>query len=463
MITLTRCALLVLLVCPSVFAVDKAFVPLSFDKACQKAEADGKLVFIDFYTTWCGPCKMMDKSTFTDEGVINWLKENTIALKVDAEKEVELAERFKINSYPTLLFAKADGTEAGRFVGLHQPAEFLSEAAEIKAGKKPLERAKQKLVAAGENDPMARMKYADSLVQAGKPKDALAEYLWCFDEGAKHNISFSGVRLSFLTSNIARLGQTYPPALDALRQRRDLAKAQLLEGEPRKSSFWSFFSGNDPTENPVSEFVSLNKSLDEDGESLKMYDKLRKEHPDWLSVKLLRTRVFRQLLKAKRYQEIAESTNVDRKIEQMRIDDEEFFQSLPKDRREELSKVLRQSLIRDMVKHYEVFVGIDDQVNAARFAKRAIDTDDSASTYNLLAWHAYLSGKPVEINLTQARKANELSDGKNAAIIDTLARVLDALDKNGEACELLKQKVKEFPDGRNSKMLKECEAELGCQ
>ncbi len=79
--------------------------------ALDKAERNGKLVFVDLYTTWCIPCKVMDEEVFTDQNVIDVLNDNFISLKVDAEKGngTNLAFLFQAQVYPTLLFLDQKG------------------------------------------------------------------------------------------------------------------------------------------------------------------------------------------------------------------------------------------------------------------------------------------------------------------------------------------------------------------
>src|ERR1039458_9334935 len=77
----------------------KPFSDLSFDAASQKAARTGKIVLVDFYTTWCAPCRLLDKRTWTDAEVIKLLEQKTVALRIDAEKETDLAKRYKIEAY----------------------------------------------------------------------------------------------------------------------------------------------------------------------------------------------------------------------------------------------------------------------------------------------------------------------------------------------------------------------------
>jgi len=59
----------------------------SFQDALQEAEATGKLIFLDGYTSWCAPCKMMNTTVFTDPEVGHFFNEHFINVKFDMEKE----------------------------------------------------------------------------------------------------------------------------------------------------------------------------------------------------------------------------------------------------------------------------------------------------------------------------------------------------------------------------------------
>ena len=105
-----------------------AFKQLSFNEALKTAKSSNKLIFLDAYASWCGPCKFMDANTFKDPDVAKFFNENFINLKVDMEKGEgpSLAQRFKVTAYPTLLFIDGDGEVFHKILGAKQPGEFLS-------------------------------------------------------------------------------------------------------------------------------------------------------------------------------------------------------------------------------------------------------------------------------------------------------------------------------------------------
>ena len=103
----------------------------TFNEALTKASNEGKLVFVDFYATWCGPCKQMAEKVFPDEELGKYMNEKFVCLQIDVEKEgwqKEVAEKYNVTVLPTLVFFKLDSTVASRLAGAREKAELLNAA-----------------------------------------------------------------------------------------------------------------------------------------------------------------------------------------------------------------------------------------------------------------------------------------------------------------------------------------------
>jgi thiol-disulfide isomerase/thioredoxin len=99
--------------------------------ATAEAKRSGKLLMIDFYTDWCGACKMLDQQTYTNPQVIQFTQQ-FVSVKVNAEKEGQkAAARYGVTGYPTILFTTAAGDPVGRIPGFAPPAAFLQEVSRI--------------------------------------------------------------------------------------------------------------------------------------------------------------------------------------------------------------------------------------------------------------------------------------------------------------------------------------------
>ena len=118
-----------------------------FAEMLKKARAEKKGVMVDVYATWCGPCKLMDRTTFSDRTVGDWAKKNVVAVKVDAERGEgrRIAQRYMVGSFPTVLFLDAAGNELDRVLGVYPPEPFVATATATLAGTSPLQSAIQKL------------------------------------------------------------------------------------------------------------------------------------------------------------------------------------------------------------------------------------------------------------------------------------------------------------------------------
>jgi thioredoxin-like negative regulator of GroEL len=103
-----------------------AWSDASWEKILEQAKSENKYIMIDFYTTWCSPCKKMDKVTFTDAEVMKFLGAN-IAVKYDCDKGFgdKIADDYQVVFYPTTVVVGPDGQEVDRYLGYLGPEEYM--------------------------------------------------------------------------------------------------------------------------------------------------------------------------------------------------------------------------------------------------------------------------------------------------------------------------------------------------
>lgn len=110
---------------------------LSLDQGLKQASEKEKAVFIDVYTNWCGFCKKMDRETFSDKKIIEYLNENFVPVKLNAESKEQMklpagtytgsqvARSFSVRGYPTYVFLNQNGEKIYARAGYAPPDAFI--------------------------------------------------------------------------------------------------------------------------------------------------------------------------------------------------------------------------------------------------------------------------------------------------------------------------------------------------
>jgi thioredoxin-related protein len=189
------------------------FIHEDFEKALAQAKFENKILFMDAYTTWCGPCKLMTKNTFPDTTVAALFNKNFVNLKLDMEKGMgsALLTRYGITAFPTLLFVDGEGEIVHKALGYLDVEQFIELGNTVLAGNQTLSSWTKKYDA-GDRTPTFLKDYTLKLAEAyDKRKGQIAEeYLatqtdWLTDENLeflyKNTEGVDGKLFPFLVKN----------------------------------------------------------------------------------------------------------------------------------------------------------------------------------------------------------------------------------------------------------------------
>ena len=120
--------LVILCSCISLPAQDIQFSHENFASVSARAKKEKKLIFIDFYTVWCGPCRKMAAEVFKQPAVAELYNSKFVNYKLDAERGegIALAKKYEVAYYPSFVFIDADGNLYNKSVGYQKDSAFMA-------------------------------------------------------------------------------------------------------------------------------------------------------------------------------------------------------------------------------------------------------------------------------------------------------------------------------------------------
>ena len=101
----------------------------TFDDVLKQARKENKLILLDFWATWCAPCHRLDRETFTDIPLGDYVNSRFVPYRVNIDdfSGMDLVEKYKVAAYPTMLVVDASGAEVRRLTGFFLPTYLQRE------------------------------------------------------------------------------------------------------------------------------------------------------------------------------------------------------------------------------------------------------------------------------------------------------------------------------------------------
>ena len=186
----------------------------SWKDVLAEAKRQNKPIFVDIFTTWCGPCKLMAKQAFPDAKVGEKFNTNFISYQIDAEKGegIDVAKKYVVTAYPTSLFVAANGDLIHRAIGYGGIKGMLDQADKaIEASKDPNPLSvMEKQYEGGKREPDFLASYLQKRAKMGLPNgEALEAYLNVVPE----TDWMSDKNIGFVASNLTTTSSKAYPAL----------------------------------------------------------------------------------------------------------------------------------------------------------------------------------------------------------------------------------------------------------
>lgn len=255
------------------------FSPLPFAEAVELARKQQRLLLIDFTAEWCAPCKNMDRTTWVDPKVVEWVGRHAIAVQVDVDAEGATASRFDVRAMPTLVVLR-DEAVLDRSTGARSASALLEWLDGVLAGRTELQSMEETL---DPNDPSDRLALAQKLLEGNQLAEAEGhlEALWL--HGHEWQPGWIGVRMSYLVSEIETLISRSPHALETFTAIRDRLTPQLTADEPLR------------------DWLTLNTLLGDQDRSLAWFDTVKSAPPAWLHAE---HELFDLLVEAERWADL---------------------------------------------------------------------------------------------------------------------------------------------------------------
>jgi len=151
----------------------------TWGEALEEAAKEDKIVFVDSYAEWCGPCKRMAKTEFTKQEVGDFYNENFISVKLDMEKEdgMKFGSKYPVSAFPTLFFLDSQGNILKKVTG-GQKGEQLIALAKVAIKSYDKTEALEILYNEGKRDYDLMVTYVKELNKVDKPSLKISnEYL----------------------------------------------------------------------------------------------------------------------------------------------------------------------------------------------------------------------------------------------------------------------------------------------
>jgi len=204
---------------------------------------------------------------------------------------------------------------------------------------------------------------ATALVKRGDYKEALAEYLWLWDEGMANSPRQHGVRISWLVSQIVALSELYPLASEALRQRRDFTEQIVL--------------ANSQAREEAIDYARLNNALNEGDRNVSVFDQLGESDS---RRKIFASAALDQLIAQKRYSDALlgrTSANAMRLFEVMSASKSDFG-NLPNPVQAQSDR--RKMILNSSIQSIEILAGAGQLDEARKLSLKLLQFDNTDAT-----------------------------------------------------------------------------------
>lgn len=274
---LLRLVILLAAMSPNLAAAPQgAFLDISVPDAFVRAETQGKIVCLYFHNPDEPESRRMLRTTFQDKAVIDWLKENTIAVRVDSTVDKATVSRFGIGRFPVTQLRAADKHLLEIMEFFHTPEALLAAAKATLAGRKitslPLGKDAE--------DPYAWLAWGNYLFSnVGDPADMIHAYWWCLINAEQYSPGFRARYFEFIIKRLA-----YTKRLSQLGLTRLFSERNRLSG---------LLFGGAATDQAAYELVRLNFWLRKEDDTRRVFLDLAKSKT--LDPSITRALMYHQL------------------------------------------------------------------------------------------------------------------------------------------------------------------------